>query len=853
MNKKVLFISEKLFKEQSMVELNVDPKVLKPVILEVQEVKLRQIIGNTLYNQLVEEYNAAESFDSLPIATRTLVLDYILPYMVYAVTIDFIVVNNYKVTNKGLLKLSDTNASNATPSETEYAKNYYEGRLASRKKALVTFLYDNKLLVPEADTNVTSAGIGWNIKPRGVRGSSSGGSKLELNENDPVWSADKVNYYLKSEVDALLGQIVISQADWNTLVNKPAAFPAAPHNHDDRYYTEAEVNALLAAKANVGHTHDWASITSKPSTFPADVHNHDDRYYTESEVDSKLNAKANTSHTHAIADVTGLQTALNSKAASAHNHNDLYYQKIEVDNALLGKQVIGNYETKDRYGVPGGYAPLDYGNKVPAEYLPSYVDDVVEANNMTVLQSITGERGKIYVTTDDGKTYRWSGSTYVEIASGAVNTVAGKTGYVTLEASDIQGFAQAARSSFYAGDNITIDANGIISATASGAPIAHTHAIADVTGLQTALDSKENILSFSNGLTKTLNAIELGGTVSKNTDLTIASGKGLYIKGGSPTYNGAIGFYGDYYDMVFEDSTNGISNYYGFGSNYLWLDGNKANSGSFNIRAENGKIEMWAGGPDNVEYGFIIRNDASGKGLYLYTEYSAANKSYFLMQDASGKLWKIDLANFATAVHTHTIANVTGLQAALDAKQATLVSGTNIATINGQSLLAGGDIVISGGGAVYTASNGLTLSGSDLQLGGLLSGDTTINAATATLSFYSFKNVMNSWDELESWRGYFDFNGFKSENRIEGWSTNQAYQVGAYKGHAAITAKARTSETIYAEVKVSDAGITLTGKTTASNDIEVTDLTKGVILKSPDGSRFRVTIDDNGALTSTKL
>lgn len=43
------------------------------------------------------------------------------------------------------------------------------------------------------------------------------------------------------------------------------------------------------------------------------------------------------------------------------------------------------------------------------------------------------------------------------------------------------------------------------------------------------------------------------------------------------------------------------------------------------------------------------------------------------------------------------IADVTGLEAALDAKQATLVSGTNIKTVNGASVLGSGDLVVSGG------------------------------------------------------------------------------------------------------------------------------------------------------------
>ena len=54
---------------------------------------------------------------------------------------------------------------------------------------------------------------------------------------------------------------------------------ASSHTHDDRYYTESEMNTKLNGKANASHTHD-------------------DRYYTESEMNAKLNGKANSSHTH---------------------------------------------------------------------------------------------------------------------------------------------------------------------------------------------------------------------------------------------------------------------------------------------------------------------------------------------------------------------------------------------------------------------------------------------------------------------------------------------------------------------------------------------------------------------------
>ena len=54
--------------------------------------------------------------------------------------------------------------------------------------------------------------------------------------------------------------------------------------------------------------------------------------------------------------------------------------------------------------------------KVPSYQLPSFVDDVIEVANFAALPTV-GEIGKIYITLDNNKIYRWSGSIYIEIAS----------------------------------------------------------------------------------------------------------------------------------------------------------------------------------------------------------------------------------------------------------------------------------------------------------------------------------------------------------------------------------------------------------------------------------------------------
>ena len=68
------------------------------------------------------------------------------------------------------------------------------------------------------------------------------------------------------------------------------------------------------------------------------------------------------------------------------------------------------------FGAANGVATLAGDGKVPSSQLPSYVDDVVEVANYAALPA-TGETGKIYVTLDNNKVYRWSGSIYIEIAA----------------------------------------------------------------------------------------------------------------------------------------------------------------------------------------------------------------------------------------------------------------------------------------------------------------------------------------------------------------------------------------------------------------------------------------------------
>lgn len=97
--------------------------------------------------------------------------------------------------------------------------------------------------------------------------------------------------------------------------------------------------------------------------------------------------------------------------------------------------ISSTYVTTASKGQANGVASLGSDGKVPSTQLPSYVDDIIEAyiisgvtplsiGWLTVTEGgapLPPETGKIYVVLTAGeyqnKTYRWGGTTYVEISS----------------------------------------------------------------------------------------------------------------------------------------------------------------------------------------------------------------------------------------------------------------------------------------------------------------------------------------------------------------------------------------------------------------------------------------------------
>lgn len=137
----------------------------------------------------------------------------------------------------------------------------------------------------------------------------------------------------------------------------------------------------------------WSGVTGKPSTFTPSSHTHDDRYYTETEVDSKLSGKANSSHTHTKNQV-GLgnvdNTADSAKsvkyATSAGRANALNVTGLTTQN-LNDTKTVGLYYAGSGNSVKNKPADVDAFGLEVKKTAGGYLVQVLTEGNVHTMKT----------------------------------------------------------------------------------------------------------------------------------------------------------------------------------------------------------------------------------------------------------------------------------------------------------------------------------------------------------------------------------------------------------------------------------------------------------------------------------
>lgn len=92
---------------------------------------------------------------------------------------------------------------------------------------------------------------------------------MEIKSNDTPESATPTATVTSSDGGSVNYANSAGAVAWGNVTGKPSTFTPSPHTHDDRYYTESEMNTKLSGKSNTGHTHTKSQITDFPTSMPA--------------------------------------------------------------------------------------------------------------------------------------------------------------------------------------------------------------------------------------------------------------------------------------------------------------------------------------------------------------------------------------------------------------------------------------------------------------------------------------------------------------------------------------------------------------------------------------------------------
>lgn len=110
----------------------------------------------------------------------------------------------------------------------------------------------------------------------------------------------------KTTVDSELSSTSTNPVQ-NKVINTALAGKANSSHGNHVPATQTANNATFLRNDNTWAKVTPANIGAQPAgSYAATSHTHDDRYYTESEINTKLNGKANSSHTHGNGDITSL-------------------------------------------------------------------------------------------------------------------------------------------------------------------------------------------------------------------------------------------------------------------------------------------------------------------------------------------------------------------------------------------------------------------------------------------------------------------------------------------------------------------------------------------------------------------
>ena len=281
-----LLISEKYVKTQSNIQDNVWGDFLTPAIREAQDIELQPIIGRPLYKKILKEVEEKD----VEARFKTLIEDWIQPYLLYQTIVSLIPIIGTKLGNIGTVISNDEHVQNISSSERENLEYRYRYLADHYKSELQKYLLANKDLYPELTSTCLN---NLNLKSSNSLPLWTGG--LRHGQMESTDCPDKADY---ADPDGRKAGYIEGGKTISVTKNNATTTILPSEGYDGFSSVDVEVNVPIQDKKTVSVTNNNSTTTIVP----------DEGYDGISIVDVEVNIPIQDKKTVEITSTTGTTT-----------------------------------------------------------------------------------------------------------------------------------------------------------------------------------------------------------------------------------------------------------------------------------------------------------------------------------------------------------------------------------------------------------------------------------------------------------------------------------------------------------------------------------------------------------------
>lgn len=148
-----ILLKENELTKNTLLGGNIDIDLYIPCIADAQRIRLEEILGETLYNKICLDFEE----DELAGEYLTLYEGYIVPFLIAAAAVEYLLIGAYKVNNNGIFKAQPDNSVAIDKTEVDYLVNNMRLKSEMYQDRMLRWLYKNNL--PEyvsSSTNIVN-------------------------------------------------------------------------------------------------------------------------------------------------------------------------------------------------------------------------------------------------------------------------------------------------------------------------------------------------------------------------------------------------------------------------------------------------------------------------------------------------------------------------------------------------------------------------------------------------------------------------------------------------------------------------------------------------------------------------